>query len=125
MFISAEVFLGMHSKNEKVRITCKNFFVERMHEKIFITFEEVGKCDHVIWSLPRKIQSAYYPFMDELHSRPIMQRCDHVDGELCTLEWILRNIDQTKEKKFPSALEKLYQKSLKCRLAKNKKGILK
>ncbi|HLD56728.1 MAG TPA: DUF6190 family protein [archaeon] len=69
-FVDHSVFLGMHSKDEKTRIACKNFFVSRLKnkKKIWMSFEQVGKCDDMIWSLPRKKQDAYYPFMDNLHT---------------------------------------------------------
>ena len=69
-FIDWTVFLGMHHSNEDVRISCKNFFIEKLKEgkKIYMSFESVGKCDDVVWGYERETQDKYYPFMDVLHS---------------------------------------------------------
>lgn len=67
-FIDANVFLGMHSEDENIRINCKNFFVKRIENEVFMSFETVGECDDVIWSFSRLHQDLYYPFMDRLHT---------------------------------------------------------
>jgi len=68
-FIDSSVFMGMHSKNEKERIACKNFFINRISKSIWMSLEQVGKCDDIIWSnFSNKIQESYYPFMDRLHT---------------------------------------------------------
>lgn len=73
-FIDATVFLGMHSTEEKIRVACKNFFIKRLHETLFMSLENVGKCDDVIWQFDRETQDAYYPFMDRLHTIMDFQR---------------------------------------------------
>ncbi len=73
-FIDITIFLVMHSMNDKIRIACKNFFVDRMEKTIFMSLENVGKCDDVIWRFERKTQDVYYPFMDRLHTVVDIQR---------------------------------------------------
>jgi len=67
-YIDASVFLGMHSTDEKTRVACKNYFVNRLNDKIGMSLEQVGECDDVIWQYSREEQDAYYPFMDNLHT---------------------------------------------------------
>lgn len=69
-FIDWTIFLGMHHRDEEIRIRCKNFFVDRITQEasIYMSLENVGKCDDIVWQYPRAIQDAYYPFMDLLHS---------------------------------------------------------
>ena len=67
-YIDASVFLGMHSTDEKTRVACKNYFVKSLNKRVGMSLEQVGKCDDVIWQLPREKQEAYYPFMDNLHT---------------------------------------------------------
>ena len=81
-FIDASVFLGMHSKDEQVRVTCKNYFVHRLNEEIGMSLEQVGKCDDIIWQLPRERQDAYYPFMDNLHSMMKIDRTPYNEGDV-------------------------------------------
>jgi hypothetical protein len=73
-FIDASVFMGLHSRDEQIRIVCKNFFIERMNKKLFMSFEHVGKCDDMVWQFDRRTQDAYYPFMDRLHTVMDIQR---------------------------------------------------
>ena len=81
-FIDASVFLGMHNKDEQVRVTCKNYFVQRLNEEIGMSLEQVGKCDDIIWQLPRERQDAYYPFMDNLHSMMKIDRTPYNEGDV-------------------------------------------
>lgn len=67
-FIDATIFMGMHHENDNVRISCKNFFVTRYKKTIYISLENVGRCDDVVWKFSRKQQDAYFPFMDELYT---------------------------------------------------------
>ena len=67
-YIDASVFLGTHSKDERTRVACKNYFVRRLNDQIGMSLEQVGKCDDVIWQYSREQQDAYYPFMDNLHT---------------------------------------------------------
>jgi len=75
-YIDASLFLGMHRFDEKTRIQCKNFFVERLksNTSLCINLEQVGKCDNEIWKFSREAQDAYYPFMDYLHTVLNIQR---------------------------------------------------
>lgn len=75
-YIDASLFLGMHRFDEKTRILCKNFFVERLKsdKPLTINLEQVGKCDDDIWKFSREAQDAYYPFMDYLHTVLNIQR---------------------------------------------------
>lgn len=85
-YIDATVFMGMHSADEKIRIACKNFFVERMQKTIWMSLENVGKCDDIVWHFDRETQDAYYPFMDRLHTVMDIQRIPYdaktVDGRM-------------------------------------------
>ena len=81
-FIDASVFLGMHSKDEQVRVMCKNYFVQRLTEEIGMSLEQVGKCDDVVWQIPRERQDAYYPFMDNLHSIMKIDRTPYNEGDV-------------------------------------------
>jgi len=81
-FIDASVFLGMHSKDEQVRVMCKNYFVQRLTEEIGMSLEQVGKCDDVVWQIPRERQDAYYPFMDNLHTIMAIQRVPYNERDV-------------------------------------------
>jgi len=81
-YIDASVFLGMHSKDEPTRITCKNYFVERLTTNIGMSLEQVGKCDDVIWRLPREQQDVYFLFMDHLHTIMNIDRTPYDDGDI-------------------------------------------
>lgn len=76
-FIHSSLFLGMHSTNEKTRVSCKNYFVDRLSAKVTMSFEHIGGCDHIIWLYPRDVQDAYYPFMDNLHTIMDMNRLSY------------------------------------------------
>lgn len=67
-FIDADLFLGMNSADEELRIACKAFFVERLGGRVTMSLEQVGRCDDVIWGYSRELQDLYYPFMDHLHT---------------------------------------------------------
>jgi|SRR3989338_1530380 len=73
-YLDASVFLGVHSKEERIRVVCKNYFVKRLNDKVGMSLEQVGKCDDAIWKLSREQQDAYYPFMDHLHTIMDIQR---------------------------------------------------
>lgn len=81
-FIDATVFLGMHSTNEEQRVACKNFFVERTEKTIFMSYENIGKCDDIVWSFDRETQDAYYPFMDRLHTAMDIHRIPYDERTL-------------------------------------------
>jgi len=68
VFIDATTFLAMHSSDETKRIAAKNFFIENYTNTLYMTFEDVGMCDDIIWQYDRTAQDLYYPFMDRLHT---------------------------------------------------------
>lgn len=68
VFVDSSAFLGMHAADDSLRRACKSFFVEALARRLVMGFEEVARCDDVVWSKPRHVQDAYYPFMDRLHS---------------------------------------------------------
>lgn len=77
--IDASIFLGMNSNDENIRISCKNFFIENINAEILMNFEQVGLCDHVIWSFPFELQCVYYPFMDLFHSTMPIKRLPYTN----------------------------------------------
>lgn len=73
-FIDATVFLGMHHQDESIRQRSAAFFRSHFERRTRMNFEQVGICDAIIWRQPRRVQDAYYPFMDLLHSEmPILR----------------------------------------------------
>jgi hypothetical protein len=80
--IDSSVFLGMHSVNEEIRISCKNYFVERLQTTIGMSLEHIGGCDNIIWLYPRELQDAYYPFMDTLHTIMKMNRLPYKENDI-------------------------------------------
>jgi Family of unknown function (DUF6190) len=72
--IDTVTFLGMHSTNDTIRGSCKTFFARRLHDEIWMSLEHVGWCDDIVWRFPRKVQDAYYPFMDALHTDMAIRR---------------------------------------------------
>lgn len=81
-FIDASIFLGMHSPDKKTRIACKNYFVNRLEDKIGMSLEQVGICDDVIWRYSREEQDIYYPFMDNLHTIMSIQRVSYNEKDI-------------------------------------------
>ncbi|RLK61803.1 DUF6190 family protein [Actinokineospora cianjurensis] len=73
-FVDAALFMGMHSADERVRLACKGFFVDRLATGVVMSLEQVGRCDDIVWSYPREVQDAYYPFMDNLHTDMAVSR---------------------------------------------------
>lgn len=86
--VDATVFLGMHSTDERIRRSCKTFFAQRVHDEVWMSLEQVGWCDDVVWQYPRTAQDAYYPFMDTLHTDMAICRFGYdergVDAALAT-----------------------------------------
>ncbi|MFJ9089757.1 DUF6190 family protein [Streptomyces sp. NPDC102384] len=74
LYIDASLFMGMHAADTRVRQSCASFFAKHLHHRVWMTYEEVGRCDDVVWALPRETQDAYYPFMDVLHSTMPVKR---------------------------------------------------
>ncbi|MBI2549361.1 hypothetical protein HYW21_08490 [Candidatus Woesearchaeota archaeon] len=81
-YIDASVFLGMHSTDERIRVACKNYFVNRLNDQVGMSLEQVGKCDDVIWEYSREEQDAYYPFMDNLHTVMDIQRIAYDEKDI-------------------------------------------
>jgi len=81
-YLDASVFLGVHSKEERIRVVCKNYFVKRLNDKVGMSLEQVGKCDDAIWKLSREQQDAYYPFMDHLHTIMDIQRVPYTEKDI-------------------------------------------
>lgn len=81
-FIDASLFLGMHSDDNALRRACKRFFVEHFAAELFMSLEQVGLCDDVIWRHPRAIQDSYYPFMDLLHSEMQVRRLPYAEADI-------------------------------------------
>jgi Family of unknown function (DUF6190) len=73
-YLDHRVFLGLNAASEVVRRRCKALLVARMKSVLFMTFDQVGRCDDVIWRFSRRLQDGYYPFMDALHSHRCLQR---------------------------------------------------
>lgn len=73
-FVDSSAFLGMHAADDQLRRSCTGFFRSMMAFPLAMSFEEVGRCDDVIWSQPRDLQDAYFPFMDHLHSELSIRR---------------------------------------------------
>lgn len=80
--VDGALFLGMHADDEPTRRTCKTFFVRRLSEQVWMSLEQVGWCDDVVWSYPRAAQDAYYPFMDTLHSEMAIRRGGYDEPDL-------------------------------------------
>jgi len=81
-FIDASLFLGMHSRDESVRVPCKNFIVGRLRAGVTMSLEHVGRCDDVIWRYGRALQDAYYPFMDNIHTDMRIERVGYEEEDL-------------------------------------------
>lgn len=69
-YVDASVFLGMHNIDDKIRIACKNYFVQRLktNKTIGMSLEQMGKCTDTIWHCSELEQGQYYPFMDKLNT---------------------------------------------------------
>jgi hypothetical protein len=80
--IDAALFLGMHCRDDSIRVACKNFFVDHLHEPVVMNLEQVGRCDDLVWAYPREAQDAYYPFMDNLHSDMKITRVPYERSDL-------------------------------------------
>lgn len=85
-YLDASLFLGMHSTDPATRAACKGFFVTHLHLPTVMTYEEVGRCDDVVWGRPRRIQDLYYPFMDVLHSVLDVRRRGYQVSDLTHLD---------------------------------------
>lgn len=80
--VDYSLFMGMHSADERTRVACKNYFVGSCQKRCGMSLENIGICDALVWSLPRKIQDAYYPFMDTLHTVATIEKLAYTDVDL-------------------------------------------
>ena len=112
--IDSKFLLSLHSSNEKKRISVKNFLVEkiRKNKKLYMSFEDVGKCDDHIWKFhkSKRKQDNYWPFIDLLQTKFILRGKKNKKAKLKI------KIGE-KELKFPKELEELYKKSLKLKIS--------
>ena len=49
---------------------------------VVMSWEQIGRCDDIVWSYARDIQDAYYPFMDVLHSTMPFHRAPYGADDL-------------------------------------------
>lgn len=80
--IDASVFMGMHAREESTRRACVSFMAERFKNGVVISWEQIGRCDDIVWSYAREVQDAYYPFMDVLHSTMSVVRQPYEAGDV-------------------------------------------
>jgi hypothetical protein len=80
--IDASVFMGMHAQDEVTRVSCKAFMAARFDVGVVLSWEQIGRCDEIVWSFARDVQDAYYPFMDVLHSTMPVARCPYDAADL-------------------------------------------
>ncbi len=83
-FIDGSAFMAMHSGDESVRRSFKDFFVHRLGDngRVVLNLEQVGWCDNLVWQYSREVQDAYYPFMDNLHTDMRIDRIGYSDSDL-------------------------------------------
>jgi len=77
VFIDSTTFLGMHSDDERIRVESVNFFSSRFNSSLYMSAEQVGICDEIVWSYTREIQDLYYPFMDRIHTEMDINRVSY------------------------------------------------
>lgn len=82
--IDASLFLGMHHRDQSIRMRSLNFFQAHYSSGVRMNFEQIGICDSVIWQQPRQTQDDYYPFMDVLHTRMTFARQGYDTRQLVT-----------------------------------------
>ncbi|MFI8916896.1 DUF6190 family protein [Streptomyces sp. NPDC053513] len=86
VFIDATLFMGMHSEDNAVRSGAKAFFVGRLAAgeagRVLMNWEQVGRCDDLVWGYERKLQDEYYPFMDVLHTDLAIDRVPYDEDDL-------------------------------------------
>lgn len=80
--IDASVFMGMHARDDATRHTCATFMADRFDTGVVMSWEQIGRCDDIVWSYARDVQDAYYPFMDVLHSTMPFSRQPYHAGDL-------------------------------------------
>jgi hypothetical protein len=84
VFVDAALFMGMHCRDDAVRVACKGVFVDRLARGVAMSLEQVGRCDDLVWRFPRAVQDAYYPFMDNLQSCLAFRRMAYDEADLRT-----------------------------------------
>jgi hypothetical protein len=82
VFIDATVFMGMHSSDQAIRRACKQFFTNRLTGHVTMSWEQVGRCDDLVWGYSRAVQDAYYPFMDTLHTDMTITRVGYSEEDM-------------------------------------------
>ncbi|WP_406056965.1 DUF6190 family protein [Streptomyces sp. NBC_01077] len=86
VFIDATLFMGMHSKDDVVRVAAKAFFAGRLAAGeaggVLMSWEQVGRCDDLVWGYERGLQDEYYPFMDVLHTDLAIERIGYQEDDV-------------------------------------------
>ncbi|MFJ9433065.1 DUF6190 family protein [Streptomyces sp. NPDC101490] len=86
VFVDATLFMGMHSEDEAVRTGCKAFFAGRLAAgeagRVLMNWEQVGRCDDLVWGYGRRTQDEYYPFMDVLHTDLAVNRVPYDEDDV-------------------------------------------
>ncbi|MFH8626106.1 DUF6190 family protein [Streptomyces vietnamensis] len=86
VFVDATLFMGMHSEDDAVRTAAKSFFAARLAAgdagRVVMNWEQVGRCDDLVWGYERKVQDEYYPFMDVLHTDLAIDRVPYDEDDL-------------------------------------------
>ncbi|SCD96448.1 DUF6190 family protein [Streptomyces sp. DvalAA-19] len=84
-FIDATLFMAMHAKDDTLRAAAKSFFVERLAAgaagRVVMSWEQVGRCDDLVWGYGRAEQDDYYPFMDVLHTDLAIDRIGYGEAD--------------------------------------------
>lgn len=85
-FVDASLFMGMHSKDDTIRAASKSFFVRRLAAgaagRVIMSWEQVGRCDDLVWGYERSVQDDYYPFMDVLHTELAIDRVGYGEDDV-------------------------------------------
>ncbi len=85
-FVDAALFMGMHSEDDAVRRAAKAFFIGRLAAgkagRVVMSWEQVGRCDDLVWGYDRKTQDEYYPFMDVLHTDLAVERTGYEEADV-------------------------------------------
>lgn len=85
-FIDATAFMGMHSEDDAVRVAAKAFFADRLAAgdagAVVMSWEQVGRCDDLVWGYERGVQDEYYPFMDVLHTDLAVDRVPYTEDDV-------------------------------------------
>ncbi|MFC8495398.1 DUF6190 family protein [Streptomyces sp. NPDC057235] len=86
VFVDAALFMGMHSADGAVRTAAKAFFADRLAAgdagRVLMSWEQVGRCDDLVWGYDRKTQDEYYPFMDVLHTDLAVERIGYEEADV-------------------------------------------